>query len=57
MSKDKGDELISVEELEAMLAKHADAICFRCGVRLKDHGGADHAFFEHPDEVPDEESN
>jgi hypothetical protein len=51
------DELISVRDFEAMLADHANAICFRCKVPLKDHTGADHLFFEEPDEAPDEESN
>ncbi len=58
MSKyDDDDEMISVSDFEAMLAQHANAICYRCKVRLKDHGYADHLFFEEPDEAPDEESN
>jgi hypothetical protein len=55
--RNKHDELISVRDFEAMLDEHAEAICFRCKVRLKDHRGADHLFFEEPDEAPDEESN
>ncbi len=55
--KDQDDDLISVAECEAILAEHADAVCFRCKVRLRDHRGADHLFFEEPDEAPEEESN
>jgi len=55
--KGKGDELISLEELEAALALHQDAVCCRCKLRLKDHSGADHLFFERPDEAPEQESN
>lgn len=51
------DVRISFSDCEAILAQHADAICFRCKVRLKDHRHADHLFFEEPDEAPDEESN
>jgi hypothetical protein len=54
---DRDDEIISLSDFEAMLALHADAICYRCKVRLKDHRDADHLFFEEPDEAPDEESN
>jgi hypothetical protein len=55
--KGKGDELISLEELEAVLSFTQDAVCYRCKVRFKDHSRADHLFFEHPDEAPEEESN
>jgi hypothetical protein len=51
------DERISVSDFETIMAQHADAICFRCKVRLKNHRDADHLFFEEPDEAPDEESN
>jgi hypothetical protein len=51
------DEFITKKEFEAILAKHADAICFRCKVRLRDHADADHFFFESEDEMPDEENN
>ena len=40
-----------------LLAEHADAVCFRCKVRLKDHRNADHLFFEDPEDAPDEEFN
>jgi predicted ArsR family transcriptional regulator len=53
----KGDALVSVRDFEAMLVAHADAVCYRCKVRLKDHRDADHLFFEEPDEAPDEEFN
>jgi hypothetical protein len=55
--RNKDDELISVRDFEAILDEHADAICFRCKVPLKQHHTADHLFFEDPDEAPDEESN
>lgn len=51
------DEFISKKEFEAILAEHADAICFRCKVPLRNHGDADHFFFESEDEMPDEENN
>jgi hypothetical protein len=57
MANSKDDELISVRDFLAILDQHADSICFRCKVRLKNHHGADHLFFEEPDEAPDEESN
>ncbi|HKD65751.1 MAG TPA: hypothetical protein VKB84_02840 [Candidatus Binataceae bacterium] len=56
-NRSKDDDLISVQDFLAILNQHADAICFRCKVRLKDHQGADHLFFEEADEAPDEESN
>ena len=55
--REKDDELISMRDFEAMLDEHADAICFRCKIRLKHHWGSDHLFFEEPDEAPEEESN
>jgi predicted ArsR family transcriptional regulator len=55
--KKKGDEMVSVRDFEAIMAAHANAVCYRCKVRLKDHRGADHQFFEEPDEAPDEEFN
>ncbi len=57
MADKKKDELISVGEVAEILAEHAEAVCFRCKLRLKDHRNADHLFFEHPDEAPEEESN
>ena len=54
---DKDDDMISVRDFEAMLEHHGDAVCFRCKVRLKQHRGADHLFFEDPEDAPDEESN
>jgi hypothetical protein len=53
----KGDELISIRDFLTVLDQHADAVCFRCKVHLKDHRSADHLFFEEPDEAPDEEYN
>jgi predicted ArsR family transcriptional regulator len=55
--REEDDEMVSVADFEAMLAEHADAVCFRCKVRLKDHRGADHLFFEDPEDAPDEEFN
>jgi len=57
MAHRKRHELIITERAEEIVAEHADAVCFRCKVRLKEHRGADHLFFEHPDEAPEEESN
>lgn len=58
MSKyDEHDELISLREFEAILDEHADAICFRCKVPLKQHLEADHLFFEDPEDAPEQESN
>ena len=57
MADNKSDELIFVGEVAEILAEHAEAVCFRCKLRLKDHRNADHLFFEHPDEAPEEESN
>lgn len=51
------DDYISEADFLAVLAANADAICYRCKVRLKDHHNADHLFFEELDEAPDEEFN
>ncbi|HEV3114025.1 MAG TPA: hypothetical protein VGY99_26345 [Candidatus Binataceae bacterium] len=53
----KDDELISVLDVEAILEHHADAICFRCKMPLKQHHAADHLFFEDQEDAPDEECN
>lgn len=55
--RNEDHDLISVQDFEAMLEEHANAICFRCKVPLKQHRAADHLFFEDPAEAPDEESN
>ena len=57
MAHRKRLELIITEQAEEIVAEHADAVCFRCKVRLTDHQGADHLFFEHPNEAPEEQSN
>ena len=51
------DDHISEADLLEVLAANADAICYRCKVRFKDHRDADHLFFEELDEAPDEEFN
>jgi hypothetical protein len=37
----------------------ANPLCCRCGQRWRAHlgGASDHLFFDHPDDVPDEENN
>jgi hypothetical protein len=55
--RDGDDIMLSEEQFLEILAANADAVCYRCKVRLKDHRGSDHVFFEQPDEAPDEESN
>jgi len=57
MSVKKSNDSILVYEVQEIFVEHAEAVCFRCKLRLKDHGGADHLFFEHPNEVPEEECN
>ena len=51
------DDYISEADFLEVLAANADAICYRCKVRFKDHRNADHLFFEELDEAPDEEFN
>ena len=51
------DDYISEADFLEVLAANADAICYRCKVRFKDHRDADHLFFEELDEAPDHEFN
>ena len=51
------DDYISEADFLEVLAANADAICYRCKVRFKDHRNADHLFFEELDEAPDDEFN
>lgn len=51
------NDYISEDDFLEVLAANADAICYRCKVRFKDHRDADHLFFEELDEAPDDEFN
>ncbi len=51
------NDYISEADFLEVLAANADAICYRCKVRFKDHRNADHLFFEELDEAPDDEFN
>jgi len=55
--RDEEDVTLSEAEVLAIMAANADAICYRCKVRFKDHRGADHLFFEEAGDAPDEEYN
>ena len=35
----------------------ANPRCHRCKRRWREHRGADHLFFDHPDDAPDQENN
>jgi hypothetical protein len=51
----KWDQPIFRKLIEEIIAEHSDAVCFRCRLRLRYHRGADHLFFERPNEAPEEQ--
>jgi hypothetical protein len=49
--------IVTPREIEMLQLLLAACVCYRCKINYRDHGGADHLFFEFPEDLPPEESN